>query len=145
MDATLFDLAEYAAPPAPDPAPVFAVNLHDLTALRGDGPVNFVGMLLQDYVTNPPLHVDTDGGKLDGYAIILDGPAAQDGARTATLIDFLQTSLGPRKLHRRVRCYRQGPRGGWREIRPLRPSHTHPQEETPWPPHPPHCLSSFGR
>jgi hypothetical protein len=123
MDATLFDLAEYAAPPAPEPAPVFAVNLHDLTALRGDGPVNFVGMLLQDYVTHPPLHVDTDGGKLDGgrldgCAIILDGPAAQDADRTATLIDFLQTSLGPRKLHRRVRCYRQGPRGGWREIRP---------------------------
>ena len=123
MDATLFDLAEYAAPPAPDPAPVFAVNLHDLTALRGDGPVNFVGMLLQDFVTSPPLHVDTDGGKLDGgrldgCAIILDGPAAQDAARTATVIDFLQTSLGPRKLHRRVRCYRQGPRGGWREIRP---------------------------
>lgn len=114
----LFDLDDYAAPPPPEPAPVYAVNLCDLTGLRGDGPVNFIGILLADYVTSPPLHVDTDGGRLDGFAIILDGPAAQDAERTAALIDFLQTSLGPRKLHRRVRCYRQGPRGGWREIRP---------------------------
>ena len=52
------------------------------------------------------------------YVVILNGPAANDLERVEALITFLQTSLGPRQLHRRIRCYRQGPRGGWREVRP---------------------------
>ncbi len=34
------------------------------------------------------------------------------------MVGLLQTVLGPRKLGRRVRCYREGARGGWAEIRP---------------------------
>ena len=116
MDATLFSLAEYTAPAQPV-RKTYAVNLCDLTALRGEGP-GMIGILLRDFVTNPPTHVDTDRSRMDGFAILRDGPAAQDPERADALIEFLQTSLGPRKLHRRIRCYQEGPRGGWREIVP---------------------------
>ena len=98
---------------------MYAVNICDLTELRGFNSVSLVGLLLQDFV--PAYNQDTvaiSRNRLDTDAVILNGPAASDEKRVKSLIAFLQTSLGPRQLHRRIRCYRQGPRGGWREVRP---------------------------
>lgn len=59
-----------------------------------------------------------DRDRFDTDAVLLNGPAANDAERADALIEFLQISLGPRKLGRRVRCYAQGQRGGWAEIIP---------------------------
>ena len=98
---------------------MYAVNICDLTELRGFNSVSLVGLLLQDFV--PVYSQDTvviDRNRMDTDAVVLNGPAANDLERVQALIAFLQTSLGPRQLGRRIRCYRQGPRGGWREVRP---------------------------
>ena len=98
---------------------MYAVNICDLTELRGFNSISLVGLLLHDFI--PAYNQDTvviNRNRMDTDAMILNGPAANDLERVEALIAFLQTSLGPRQLHRRIRCYRQGPRGGWREIRP---------------------------
>ena len=98
---------------------MYAVNVSDLTALKRTQPISIVGMLLAGFI--PPYNLSTiiaDPHRLDTDAVLLNGPAANDLERVQALIVFLQTSLGPRQLHRRIRCYRQGPRGGWSEVRP---------------------------
>ena len=44
--------------------------------------------------------------------------SAADYERVDAVVELLQTVIGPRKINRRVRCYREGPRGGWPEIKP---------------------------
>ena len=61
-----------------------------------------------------------DKNRWDSAAVVLDGPAASDQQRLDAVVELLQTVIGPRKINRRVRCYREGPRGGWPEIRPAR-------------------------
>ena len=98
---------------------MYAVNICDLTELRGFNSVSLVGLLLHDFI--PAYNQDTvviNRNRMDTDAMILNGPAANDLERVEALIAFLQTSLGPRQLHRRIRCYWQGPRGGWSEVRP---------------------------
>ena len=98
---------------------MYAINICDLTDLKSSGPISMIGVLLHDFI--PAYNQDTvaiNRNRLDTDAVILNGPAANDLERVQALIAFLQTSLGPRQLHRRIRCYRQGPRGGWREVRP---------------------------
>ena len=98
---------------------VYAVNICDLTELRGFNSVSLVGLLLHDFI--PAYNQDTvviNRNRMDTDAMILNGPAANDLERVEALIAFLQTSLGPRQLHRRIRCYWRGPRGGWSEVRP---------------------------
>jgi len=99
--------------------PRIAVNVCDLDALvpRGGG-FNPVALLLRDFCTKDSPTVTPDKDRWDSAAIILDGPAAQDQERLEAVVAVLQTIMGPRKLNRRVRCYREGPRGGWPEIRP---------------------------
>lgn len=115
MTPTLFDLDAYCPPPKPAR---YAVNLCDLSDLAEPaiGGFNPVSLLMSDYMDrwSPMVDIDT---RFDSTAVILDGPAAGDPERVTALIDLLQTVLGPRKLRRRVRCYREGPRGGWSEIR----------------------------
>ena len=98
---------------------MYAINIYDLTDLKSSGPISIVGMLLRGFI--PAYNQDTvviNRNRFDTDAVILNGPAANDLERVEALIAFLQTSLGPRQLHRRIRCYRQGPRGGWREVKP---------------------------
>lgn len=100
---------------------MIAINICDLDFLRGEnrGGFNPVALLLRDFVdSNTPQHIMPSTERWDEAAMLLDGPAAQDEERLNALIELLQTSLGPRKIGRRVRCYKQGPRGGWNEIRP---------------------------
>ena len=98
---------------------MYAVNISDLTELKSVGSISIVGLLLGGFVRPyEQSHVAIDRNRLDTDAVVLNGPAANDLERVEALIAFLQTSLGPRQLHRRIRCYRQGPRGGWSEVRP---------------------------
>lgn len=96
-----------------------AINLCDLAALRladaGGGYV--VPLLLADFLGAAPSYVRTRAQYVDSGAVVLDGPAAGDEGRVVALVALLQTVLGPRKIGRRIRCYRQGPKGGWREVR----------------------------
>ena len=105
----------------------YAVNLGDLGALtpRGEG-FNPVGLLLADFVSQHSPTFTPDKNRIDSGAVILDGPAAQDPQRVEALVELLQTVIGPRTLHRRVRCYREGMKGGWSEVRPAK---THKQQE----------------
>ena len=98
---------------------MYAINICDLTDLKSSSPISMIDVLLHDFI--PAYNQDTvaiNRNRLDTDAVILNGPAANDLERVQALIAFLQTSLGPRQLGRRIRCYRQGPRGGWREVRP---------------------------
>ena len=97
----------------------YAVNLYDLSELpRRSESFNLTALLLQDFVGSAPTHVMTDPKVVDSAAVILNGPAASDTARVTALVSLLQTVIGPRKIGRRIRCYREGSRGGWTEIRP---------------------------
>src|SRR3990167_7644074 len=94
----------------------YAVNLCDLSELPRSGHFNPTALLLQDFVSSAPTHVMTDPKVVDSAAVILDGPAGADTARVTALVSLLQTVIGPRKIKRRIRCYREGTRGGWTEI-----------------------------
>ena len=98
---------------------MYAVNVSDLIALKQCHAICIIGMLLADFVSPYQQNtVITNKSRLDSAAVLLEGPAANDQKRVEALIAFLQTSLGPRQLGRRIRCYRRGVRGGWSEIRP---------------------------
>jgi hypothetical protein len=95
-----------------------AIQLNDLLSLKATGELPFL-ILVRDFISaNSPL-VTVDSQAFDGSAVVCDGPAAGDDERLAGLVDLLITVLGPRKLRRRVRCYQQGSRGGWRPIRKM--------------------------
>ena len=95
----------------------YAINICDLGSLPASPTFNPTALLLHDFVRAPGTTVQTDRRVVDSGAVILDGPAASDTARTSALIQLLQTVIGPRKIGRRIRCYRRGARGGWQEIR----------------------------
>lgn len=98
---------------------MYAINIADLTALiPRDGAINPVALLLHDFCTEHSPHTDPANGRWDEVGVILDGPAVSDEDRVKALVELLQTVIGPRKLRRRVRCYRQGPKGGWSPILP---------------------------
>ena len=101
--------------------PRIAINVCDLDALvpRGNG-FNPIALLLSDFCSKDSPTVMPDKNRWDSAAVVLDGPAASDQERLDAVVELLQTVIGPRKIHRRVRCYREGPRGGWPEIRPAR-------------------------
>jgi len=86
---------------------------------RGEG-FNPIGLLLDEFVSQHSPTITPDKGSIDSGAVVLDGPATRDEARVTALIELLQTVIGPRKMGRRVRCYREGPKGGWSEIRPAK-------------------------
>jgi|GEM_PF-5128139 len=75
--------------------------------------------MLQDFVpaTNRTT-VIVDQSHMDTGAVLLTGPAGEDEERVNALIQLLQEQIGLQKVNRKVRCYRQGPQGGWSEIRP---------------------------
>lgn len=97
-----------------------AVNVCDLHELFGDNP--FISqILLRDCVDRslPSELINMDSRhSMDEGGVVLNGKAAADEARLNALVELLQTVIGPKKLGRRVRCYRYGPRGGWSEIVP---------------------------
>ena len=92
--------------------PVYAVNVLDLTLL----PRLIVQLLLTDFASEGYRIVDVERGRLDGMAVVLNGPAAQDPQRVAALVDLLVTTVS-RRAGRPIRVYRQGPRGGWTRVR----------------------------
>jgi len=99
--------------------PRIAINVCDLDALvPRNGGFNPIATLLHDFCSKDSPTVIPQQDRWDSAAIILDGPAAQDQERVDAVVELLQTVIGPRKMNRRVRCYREGPRGGWPEIRP---------------------------
>ena len=100
--------------------PRVAVNICDLDAVNNRVGVSVVALLLSDFASKHSPRVETDPSRFDGDAVILDGPAARDPERLEAVVKLLQTVIGPRRIGRRVRCYREGPRGGWPEIRPGR-------------------------
>lgn len=97
-----------------------AVNICDLTELIPKGPSAFnpVALLMRDFMDEHSPRTEPQDGRWDAVGVVLDGPAAQDEKRVEALVELLQTVLGPRHMGRRVRCYREGPRGGWSEMRP---------------------------
>jgi len=98
----------------------YAVNICDLTELmpKHSGAFNPVTLLMQDFMDEHSPRTEPQGGRWDAVGVVLDGPATRDEGRVEALVELLQTVMGPRKMGRRVRCYREGPRGGWSEIRP---------------------------
>lgn len=99
----------------------YAVNLCDLHALRGRDNSGLlpVQILMDGFISEKSPMVHPVKGYVDSGAVVLDGPVAKEPGRAEALVDVLQTVIGPRKLRRRVRCYAEGPRGGWREMRPV--------------------------
>jgi hypothetical protein len=90
--------------------------------VRGTAGGTFVlPLLFQDFIDHSLrsdlINIDSKH-TIDEVAVVLNGPAAKDEKRLAALVELLQTSIGPRRLGRRVRCYQEGPRGGWSEIIP---------------------------
>ena len=100
---------------------MIAINISDLDQINPRTGLNMVALLLTDFVTSdPPQMPLANRTRFDEAAVILDGPAAEDRERVNALVELLQTIIGPRRMGRRVRCYREGPRGGWPEIRPAK-------------------------
>lgn len=91
---------------------MYAVNLSDLSEPQMR---LVVSMLLKDFISDKPPTVRV-GDMVDDNAIVLDGPAAHNEERLMAMLQFLQHSVGPRKIGRRVRCYVRGPRGAWKEF-----------------------------
>ena len=98
--------------------PRIAINVCDLDLLVPRNGFNPVALLLRDFCSPDSPTVMPNQNRWDSAAVVLDGPAAQDQERLDAVVELLQTVIGPRKIHRRVRCYREGPRGGWPEIKP---------------------------
>lgn len=106
-------------------AGTIAVNILDLAAAMGDplAPgITPAGLLLNNFCDEAsPTVLECKKGQIDSGGIILDRwPACENTERVTALVSLLQTSIGPRKIGRRIRCYRLGPRGGWSEIVPPR-------------------------
>ena len=100
----------------------YAVNLCDLSELTGLESLGGVAaLLMQDFASRTSPIIIAKTGMPDTSAVILDGPASSDEERSIGLIELLQTIIGPRKIGRRIRAYKEGPRGGWMEVRPTRP------------------------
>ncbi len=57
--------------------------------------------------------VEVAKGRVDGYAVVCDGPGAADEKRMAVFLDVLDRAARNAGLRRPLRVYRQGPRGGW--------------------------------
>jgi len=94
-----------------------AINICDLDALSRRVPM-LAPMLLSQFCGTSSTTVLVNEN-LDSGAVQLDRyPAAYDNDRLAALVDLLQTSIGPRHIGRRIRCYYQNTRGNWTEIRP---------------------------
>ena len=93
-----------------------ALNICDLDELNRKS--HFLSLLLRDFCDEASPITRNQKNIIDDAAIILDGPASHDTERVTSLVDLLQTSIGPRKIGRRVRCYYQNSRGNWTEIRP---------------------------
>lgn len=93
-----------------------AINVCDMTYFADPRlTINPAALLLQDFITkDSPTVLVSD--MIDSGAVVLDGPASQDEKRVNALVEILQTVLGPKKIGRRVRCYREGAPGDWSEI-----------------------------
>lgn len=93
-----------------------AINICDLSYFTDpNSPIQMSALLLQDFITKDSQTVQVND-MIDSGAVILDGPASKDEKRTNALVELLQTVLGPKKIGRRVRCYREGAPGDWSEI-----------------------------
>ena len=103
-----------------------AVNICDLDEYRGKSTILVIQLLLQDFVEHPLISVDAEPGMVDGMAIALNGPAANDQQRLNALVEYLHW-IGRRKIRRPIRCYRQGKRGGWTRIPAARRADTRSQ------------------
>ena len=99
--------------------PPVAIQVSDLLSLKQTGSLPF-GMLMADFISTSSALAVVNRGAFDGFAVVLDGPAAGDDERVAGLVELLMTVLGPQKLKRRVRIYQQGSQGGWRELRTMK-------------------------
>lgn len=94
---------------------VYAVNIADLSECF---PVSGLGgIILTDFCTGKSPIIYPEQSRVDSGSVVLDGPASKDVERVTALVEVLQKIYGPRKIGRRVRVYKQGPRGGWTEIR----------------------------
>lgn len=93
-----------------------AVRISDLIELcEGNGAFP-VSALLADFVKrDSPTLALVEEGAVDGYAVVLDGQAAQDPERLSACIELLR-KIGRIKLGREPRIYEMGPRGGWRRL-----------------------------
>jgi hypothetical protein len=93
-----------------------AVRLSDLMEMCRDGGAFPIKALLADFIKkDDPTLVLVEKDMVDGYAVVFDGPAAQDPERLTACIELLKR-IGKMRLGREVRIYEQGPRGGWRKI-----------------------------
>jgi hypothetical protein len=99
--------------------PPVAIQVSDLLSLRQTGALPF-GMLIAPFISTASPMAVVNGDAFDGFAVVVDGPAAGEDERVAGLVELLMTVLGPQKLKRRVRIYQQGSQGGWRELRTMK-------------------------
>jgi hypothetical protein len=95
---------------------MIAVNVTDLTLLKAKGCP--VAILLKDFANEHSPTVQIDKAQIDSGALLLDGPAAHDIKRLQALVELLHGVFGKQKIGRPVRVYQQGPRGGWRKVKP---------------------------
>lgn len=90
-----------------------ALNIADLTYIA------VAGFLLADFVDHDcRTVVDAEPGRVDGAALLLNGPAACDEARLWSCVALLIQRLGPKTMSYRFRAYRQKkPGGSWTRIK----------------------------
>ena len=98
-------------PTAENGQAVYAVNMADLLEL----PPIIARLLLHDFVSLNSPRVEVERGRIDGFAVVLDGPAARNEARVRALVELL-TGPVSRRVGRPMRVYRRGPRGGWKKV-----------------------------
>lgn len=99
-----------------------AINIADLDSLvpRNLEGFNPVASLLRDFCDEASPTINVSKERWDEVGIVLDGPATGDPEQVDALVSLLQTVIGPRKINRPVRVYREGPRGGWSKVQPER-------------------------
>lgn len=90
-----------------------ALNIADLTYVDR----TMLAMLARDFCSSDSPTVEVEPGKVDGYAVLLDGPGAEDPERVEAFVDTLRRWAAKAGMRYPLRVYEQGPRGGWRKAR----------------------------
>lgn len=86
-----------------------ALNIADLTYIDR----TMLAMLSRDFMSvNSPI-VEVERGKVDGFAVICDGPGGDDPERLDAFVDVVRGMARRAGMRYPFRAYRQGPRGGW--------------------------------
>ena len=87
----------------------YAINIADLTYFD---PPGIVGLLLNPLTSDPKVTAETERGRIDGSALVLD---KAEPLRALCVIATLQKK-GTHVMSYPLRAYKEGARGGWEKL-----------------------------